>query len=100
MIIYNVTMAVELDIHDEWIVWMANEHIPEVMATDKFVDVKMYKVLLEKEGSITYSVQYFAESLSQVQLYLAQHAHELQARHQLKYADKVVAFRTVLEEIS
>jgi len=99
MIIYNVTMAVELDIHDEWINWMANEHIPEVMATGKFVDVKMYKVLLEKEDGITYSVQYFAENLAQVQLYLGQHAHELQSKHQQKYADKVVAFRTVLEEI-
>ena len=99
MIIYNVTMSVELPIHDEWIAWMANEHIPEVMATGKFVDVKMYKVLLEKEDSITYSVQYFAESLAQVQLYLAQHAHELQTKHRLQYGDNVVAFRTVLEEI-
>lgn len=99
MIIYNVTMAVDLAIHDEWVVWMANEHMPEVLATGKFVDVKMYRVLLEKEDSITYSVQYFAENLSQVQLYLAEHAHELQAKHQQKYADKVVSFRTVLEEI-
>lgn len=99
MIIYNVTMAVELAVHDEWISWMASEHIPEVMATGKFTDVKMYKVLLEKEDSITYSVQYFAESLAMVQLYLAQHAHELQVKHQQKYSDKVVAFRTVLEEI-
>jgi hypothetical protein len=99
MIIYNVTMAVDLTIHDEWIVWMVNEHMPEVLATGKFVDVKMYRVLLEKEDSITYSVQYFAENLSQVQLYLAENAHELQAKHQQKYADKVVAFRTVLEEI-
>lgn len=99
MIIYNVTMAVETAIHDEWIVWMANEHMPEVLATGKFVDVKMYKVLLEKEDSITYSVQYFAENLAQVQLYLAEHAHELQAKHQQKYADRVVSFRTVLEEI-
>ena len=99
MIIYNVTMAVDLAIHDEWIVWMASEHMPEVMATGKFVDVKMYKVLLEKEDSITYTVQYFAESLAQVQLYLAEHAHELQSKHRLKYGDSVVTFRTVLEEI-
>jgi hypothetical protein len=99
MIIYNVTMSVDLAIHDEWIVWMTNEHMPEVLATGKFVDVKMYRVLLEKEDSITYSVQYFAENLAQVQLYLAEDAHELQAKHQQKYADRVVSFRTVLEEI-
>ncbi len=100
MIIYNVTLAVDEAIHDEWLAWMTNEHIPEVMATNKFVDYKIYKVLLEKENSITYSVQYFAESLAQVQLYLAQHAHELQAKSRLQYGDSVVAFRTVLEELT
>ena len=99
MNIYNVTMAVEAAIHDEWLTWMTQEHIPEVMATGKFTDYKIYKVLLEKENSITYSVQYFAENLAHIQLYLAQHAHELQAKHRQKYGDNVVAFRTVLEEI-
>jgi Domain of unknown function (DUF4286) len=99
MIIYNVTLAVEEAVLNEWLPWMINEHIPEVMATGKFVDYKMYKVLLEKENSITYSVQYFAENLTQVQLYLAQHAPELQAKHHERFASEVVAFRTVLEEI-
>jgi len=100
MILYNITLAVDESVHDEWYLWMLKEHIPEVMATGKFVDFKMYKVLLEKEDSITYSIQYFAENLTQVQLYLAQNAHELQGKHQEKYANSVVAFRTVLEEIT
>ena len=99
MIIYNVTMAVEEAIHDEWLSWMTNEHIPELMATGSFVEYKIYKVLLENEQSITYSVQYFAESLSHIQLYLANHAHDLQAKHRQRYGDNVVAFRTVLEEL-
>ena len=100
MILYNVTLAVDESIHDQWMEWMIKEHIPEVMATDKFVDFKAFKVLLEKEGSITYSIQYFAENLTQVQLYLAQDAHELEAKHLAKFGDSVVAFRTVLEELS
>ena len=99
MILYNVTIAVEFAIHDEWLIWMTKEHIPEVLATGKFVDFKMYRVLLEEEGGLTYSVQYFAENLSQVQLYLAQDAHELQAKQLERFADRIVAFRTVLEEI-
>lgn len=99
MILYNVTVAVDYAIHDEWLTWMTKEHIPEVLATGKFVDFKMYKVLLEEDGGLTYSIQYFAESLSQIQLYLAQNAHELQAKHREKFADQTVAFRTVLEEL-
>ena len=33
MIIYNVTMNVESDIHDEWLNWMRNTHIPKYFAT-------------------------------------------------------------------
>jgi len=99
MILYNVTVAVEYAIHDEWLTWMTKEHIPEVLATGKFVDFKMYKVLLEEDGGLTYSIQYFAESLSQIQLYLAQDAHVLQAKQREKFADQTVAFRTVLEEL-
>ena len=99
MILYNVTVAVEYAIHDEWLTWMTKEHIPEVLATGKFVDFKMYRVLLEEEGGLTYSIQYFAESLSQIQLYLAQDAHTLQAKQLERFADKTVAFRTVLEEL-
>jgi hypothetical protein len=99
MIIYNVTVAVEYAIHDEWLTWMTKEHIPEVLATGKFVDFKMYKVLLEEDGGLTYSIQYFAESLSQIQLYLAQDAHVLQAKHREMFADQTVSFRTVLEEL-
>ncbi len=98
MILYNVTVAVDPSVHEEWYYWMTREHIPEVMATGKFTDWKIYRVLLEKEGQITYSIQYFAENMGQLQLYQAQHANTLQQKHRLKFGDKAVAFRTVLEE--
>lgn len=99
MILYNVTVAVDEPIHDEWIVWMQNKHIPDVMATNRFIDWKMYRVLLEKEDSITYSIQYFAENMAELQLYQALDANKLEADHQEKFSDKVVAFRTILEEV-
>ena len=99
MILYNVTVAVDESIHNQWLVWMKNEHIPEVMATGKFVDWKMYRILLENDKSISYSVQYFAQSMAQLQLYQAHHANELQTKHQQKFSDNTVAFRTILEEV-
>ncbi len=98
MILYNVTVAVDEAIHDDWYHWMTTEHIPQVMATGKFTGWKRYRVLLEKEGQITYSIQYFAENMAQLQLYQALHANELQARHRQKFGDRAVVFRTILEE--
>jgi len=99
VILYNITVAVDDAIHDEWLEWMTQEHIPEVMATNKFMRWKMYKVLLDKEDGVTYSIQYFAENMADLQLYQALHANDLQARQQEKFSDQALAFSTILEEV-
>ena len=59
MIIYNVTINVDESIHDEWISWMQEVHIPEVLATGKFMKALMSRVLVKEDlGGVTYSVQY------------------------------------------
>ena len=35
MIIYNVTSNIDESIHDEWLNWMRQEHIPQVLGTGK-----------------------------------------------------------------
>ena len=62
MIIYNVTVNIEESIHDEWLEWIKN-HIPQVLATGKFIDARLTKVLVEEEmGGTTYAIQYKAKS--------------------------------------
>ena len=48
MIIYNVTVNIDDSVHDEWLTWIKN-HIPQVLATGKFVDAKLTKVLVKEE---------------------------------------------------
>ena len=50
MIIYNVTVNVDLDVHDQWLQWMKATHLPDVMATGLFLDQRMCRVLAEDEG--------------------------------------------------
>ena len=33
MIIYNVTVKIEAEAADEWVKWMKEEHMPELMKT-------------------------------------------------------------------
>ncbi len=99
MILYNVTISVDSRIAEEWLTWMKHTHISEVMATGLFSSYQIYKVLLQKEDELTYTVQYFVDSMSNLQQYQAKYAQELQAKHKLKFGNKVVAFRTVLEAV-
>ena len=37
-VIYNVTVSVDEDAHHEWLEWMQEVHIPDVMKTGSFVE--------------------------------------------------------------
>ncbi len=63
MYIYNVTINVDESIHDSWMTWMQDIHIPEVLATGKFTKALMSEVLVKEDlGGITYSIQYTCAS--------------------------------------
>ena len=99
MILYNITIVVDESIHEDWLQWMQQQHIPEVMATKKFQDWKMYRVLMEKNGGITYSVQFFAKTMGDLETYQAQFAQQLQKDVLDRYGSQFGAFRTVLEQV-
>ncbi len=100
MILYNVTVAIDKKVENDWLIWMKNVHIPEVMETNQFEDFKFFKVLnAEDPESASYSVQYFAESMKNIQMYMAAFAPELQQKALLKYPNQMAAFRTLLEEV-
>ena len=98
--LFNETVGVDKDVEQEWLQWMKQKHIPEVLKTGMFISAKIYKVLHEQDdGSISYSVQYFAESIDHVQQFLEVFAPVLVAEHRQKFLNKHVAFRTLLEEV-
>ena len=70
MIIYNVTTNIQESVHDQWLTWMQEKHIPEVLATGKFTSARIVRVLIEEEmGGMTYAVQYAPKSKELLQKY-------------------------------
>jgi hypothetical protein len=100
MFLYNVTVGIDKDVEQEWLQWVKDEHIPNVMDTGMFFDYKIYKVLHDQEeGSVSYSVQYFAHTINHITLYFEKFAPALLEQHRMRFRDKHVAFMTLLEEI-
>lgn len=98
MIIYNVTVGVEHSIANDWLKWMKEEHIPELMATGLFEDARLCKILMqdEKEG-LTYTAQYFCKTMNEYENYISTHADQMRAKGIERFGDKFVAFRTIME---
>ncbi len=101
MILYNVTVNIDSDVEEDWIKWMKETHIPEVMDTGFFLSHRMMKMLTEDpdETGKTYAIQYTAETLDQLETYLDTVAPKLQKASIIRYGTKMAAFRTVLEEV-
>ncbi len=95
-VIYNVTVSVDVDASHEWLEWMKQKHIPEVMETGMFLEAKISKVLGEESGGKTYAIQYLCESMEIYEIYQRKCAPSLQADHTKKYGNKTAAFRTLL----
>ena len=100
MLIYNVTSGVDKEVEQEWLLWMKETHIPDVMGTKMFTTHRLYRVLSsENENTVSYAVQYSASTLKQVDQYLETYAPALRDDVKKKFGDKVLSFRTLLEEV-
>jgi len=101
MFLYNVTINLEDSIHDDWMDWMKNKHLEEVMATGCFVAHRILKVLSEIENNgTTYSVQYYFNEMTDYMRYQEKYAPTFRAEGKEKFGDKMMTFRTLLEVIS
>jgi hypothetical protein len=98
MLLYNVTITIDLDTHLDWLKWMREIHIPDVMATGMFVSYRMCRLLgHEHQDAEIYTIQYLLKDRAKLQQYTDTFAPELQAQHQKRYEGKYAAFRTVME---
>lgn len=99
MILYNVTVSIDESIHEDWLQWMREVHIPDVMKTGFFLESRISRIHAEEQGGLSFAITYLAKSLDDIERYQSEHAPRLQKDHSERYAGKFAAFRTYLELI-
>ena len=101
MIVYNVTTKVSHAIKSDWLLWMQQEHIPEVVATGCFTHaVIMHLVELDETDGPTYAIQYHAESRADYNWYIQTFSQEMRRKVAEKWGGQLVAFRTVMHIVN
>lgn len=100
MVFYNVTVKVMHTIANEWLEWLQNEHIKDVLGTGKFKSAQVCR-LLEQDDSdgISYVIQYQTESMELYQKYIEDDSQTMIQKGYDKFGDKFIAFRTVMETL-
>jgi hypothetical protein len=100
MIIYNVTVKVDSSISKEWLQWMQEIHIPEVIDTGYFNSYKVLQLLeIDESEGPTYAIQYEAKNLDDYNKYIAECAAGLRQKTFDKWGSKFIAFRTLMQVV-
>jgi len=100
MFIYNVTTKVDPSVHEIWVEWMKQTHIPAVMNSGCFTEFQFAKLLeLDDTDGPTYAVQYRAGSKADYNRYLEIHANKLRNEVFAVWGNKVIAFRSLMQVV-
>ncbi|MFN5325129.1 MAG: DUF4286 family protein [Bacteroidota bacterium] len=100
MIIYNVTVNIDNAVKDEWLQWMQETHIPDVMATGLFIENRILRLIGDEDsGGTTFAIQYTAKNMDDYLRYRDEFAPALQKHAMDQFGEKFTAFRTLLETV-
>ena len=101
MIIYNVTIKLQHSIHKQWLAWLKEEHIPDIVATGCFTNATILELLeVDITEGPTYAIQYFAESKALYNLYIEKFAAGTRQKSFDKRGDQFIAFRSVMQIVN
>lgn len=101
MIIYNVTIKIQSAILQQWLIWLKEEHIPEILNTGCFTQSNVLQLLEtdDSEGP-TYALQFHAESKAQYNRYIELFSAGLRKKSYEKWGDQFIAFRSVMQVVN
>jgi hypothetical protein len=101
MIVYNVTTKVANSIQRDWLQWIQEEHIPDIINTGCFTHASVLQLLeVDDSEGPTFAVQYFADSKSLYNNYVEKFAVQMRQKAFDKWGDKFIAFRSVMKVIN
>jgi hypothetical protein len=100
MIIFNTTVNISLEAEKEWLLWMKQVHIPEVVATGLLVEHKLLRLLTEIDNDgATYTSQFTFGTMKDFLAYQTDFQSDMQEKHHRRFNGQYVSFRTLLEEV-
>jgi hypothetical protein len=101
MFIYNITTKVTWPIHEAWVKWMKEIHIPDIMSSSCFTGNRFMRLLeTDEEEGPTYAIQFFAEDKAQYERYIELFAPALRSSSLEKWANDSISFRSLMEVVN
>jgi len=98
MFIYNITIKVDPQIHQQWLGWMNKEHIPFILGTGKFTRHQLLRLReVDDSDGPTYALQLFADSKADYNAFKTLHEASANQAQRAAWGSKMLSFSTLME---
>lgn len=100
MIIYNTTIKVDWDIHNEFKLWVEEEVLVNATSIESIQNSKFLKLLdVDTSDGMTYCIQHYFDSMENYNQYKLTGDRAFKEALATRYSDKLVIFASVLAEV-
>lgn len=101
MLVFNTTYHIEEKSKKNFLIWIEEYYIPQVLKSDLLKNPKMMKVLSNQEDSTsTYSLQWEVEDSKVLHTWYSQYGAEINKEMTSIFKDDVIGFPTLLEVVN
>lgn len=97
MILLNITLLSDQDIHEELKSWIITDFFPGIVLDDLFSSQALLKVINSPNEGVTYAMQFVAESDDALIKFRHQQLPLLHTKVQQNWANKVFFFESIME---
>ena len=99
MLIYNTTFQVDDEVHDNFLIWIKENYIPEVQSYEALKFPRICKILSHRENGSSYSLQWEVENSGLLHRWHLEQGVKLNEEIAKIFKDKVIGFPTLMEVI-
>ncbi|WP_207426580.1 DUF4286 family protein [Pedobacter sp. SYSU D00535] len=99
MILYNITIIIDDAINEEWLNWMNDRFIPEVMDSTLVVSKRLLKVLDSPNEGTTYCLQFVIDTVGNLKDFQENHIPKIMDLHAAEFKNRFVSFSSLMEYV-
>ena len=97
MILFNLTILANQEIHEELKSWILKDFFPPISREKEFQSLSLLKVLHSPNEGTTYALQFKATDENVINKFREHHLPLLEKKAQLEYANKLYFFESLME---
>jgi len=98
MLIFNTTYLVSDDVHNNWLKWIREQHIPFMLDSTYFSHPQVARVITsDKQEGTSFSVQFRVDDMRTLKRWNQEYNKAFQDNCSQQFGTEVIFFTTVLE---